>query len=514
MKFMPDESITRESIAAKLKILPSDIADWRIYKRGIDARKKSNVHYVCTIDAELKNEDKFLESGRASKFETAEYKFPEHKPLLKRPVIVGFGPAGMFAALVLAENGHRPIVLERGESVEERGKRVRDFWEKGIFNPVSNVQFGEGGAGTFSDGKLTTGIKNIRCRRVLEYFVKFGAPEDILYNSKPHIGTDILCKIVKNIREYIISLGGDVRFCSRADSFVIENSHICAVAANGEEISADNVILAIGHSARDTMAELYRLGVGMYQKPFSVGARIEHDRLLIDKAQYGDFAPLLPAADYKLSAHIGESGRGVYTFCMCPGGVVVAAASEEGGVVTNGMSNRKRDGINSNSALLVSVNPSDLGSEHPLAGIEFQRRIEQKAYEFGGNNYLAPAQLVGDFMRKIPSVRGAGTRPTYMPGVAWGSIDDVLPGFVCDSMRAALGVFDRKIHGFAGAEAVLTAPETRSSSPVRIVRDSESFQSPVGGLYPCGEGAGYAGGIMSAAVDGIVCAEKLVMNED
>lgn len=512
INFSLNEEITQNSIAEKIKIKPENIDSWRLHKKGIDARRKNDIHYVCSIDVEIKNEHNAVNLENFCKVEDTEYVFPKSNPLKERPVIIGFGPAGMFAALVLAENGHRPIVIERGENVEERTKKVKTFWETGILNPSSNVQFGEGGAGTFSDGKLTTGIKNVRCRKVLEYFVRFGAPEDILWNAKPHIGTDVLYNVVKNIRKYIISLGGEIHFKSKADKFDVKNSKICAVSVNGEEIEAKNVILAIGHSARDTLRELFNEEIPMQAKPFSVGARIEHKKEMIDASQYGKSALFLPAADYKLSTHIKINGRGVYTFCMCPGGVVVAASSEEKGIAVNGMSYRARNGENSNSALLVGVTPKDFGSNHPLAGIDFQRMIEERAYKFGGNNYFAPSQLVGDFLKRKPSVGKKSITPTYKPGTIWGNLDDILPDFICDSMRYAILEFDKKLNGFACPEAVLTAPETRSSSPVRIERDKETCQSNIKGLYPCGEGAGYAGGIMSSATDGILCAEKMILN--
>lgn len=509
LRFELTDKITTELIAKRMGVKTSEILKWHFYKKAVDARRKNDIHYICTVDAEVKDENKFAGVNGAQKADCRKYLFPERAPLKDRPLVIGSGPAGLFAALLLAENGHRPILIERGEPIEKRMKSVEKFQKSGILNVKSNIQFGEGGAGTFSDGKLTTGIKNIRCRTVLEYFVKFGAPKEILYEAKPHIGTDLLCNIVKNMREYIIEHGGDVRFNSFAEGFVIKNSEIRAVIVNGEELEAKRVILAAGHSARDTMRELYKTGADMVSKPFSVGARIEHSQKMINDSQYGDCAGLLGAADYKLSAHL-SGGRGVYTFCMCPGGCVVGAASENDGVVTNGMSNYLREGVNANAALLVGVNPSDFGSEHPLAGIEFQREIERKAFAAGGKNYFAPAQLVGDFLNGIPSKRAGSIIPTYRPGVSWGSMDGILPEFVCSSMREGLMIFDKKITGFAEYDAVLTAPETRSSSPVRILRDKDTFQSNIRGLFPCGEGAGYAGGIMSAAVDGVTCAEKLV----
>lgn len=513
IRFELTDEINIEILSARLGIKKADIKSWHIVKKAVDARKKNDVHYVCSFDVELLNEEKYQRLKGALKISNERYEFPKAEPKAVRPLVVGSGPAGLFAGLMLAENGHRPILIERGESVLKRIKSVERFQKYGILNPESNIQFGEGGAGTFSDGKLTTGIKNIRCRMVLEYFFRFGAPEEILYLKKPHIGTDLLCMIVENIRNHIIQCGGEVRFESRLEKIIIKDGRVSGAVINGEKIDAERVILAIGHSSRDTVRTLFSDGVNMEQKPFSMGARIEHSQNFINKSQYGDSAKYLKAADYKLSARLGN-GRGVYTFCMCPGGSVVAAASAEGMVVTNGMSDYARDGKNANSAILSDVWPSDFGSDSPLAGIDFQEKYERMAFFSGGENYSAPAQLAVDFLRNIPTKHAGSVIPTYRPGVAWGRIDEALPDFICESLREGIRLFDRKIPGFVKEGAVLTAPETRSSSPVRILRDSETYQSNIGGLYPCGEGAGYAGGIMSAAVDGIVCAEKLVMGDN
>ena len=434
-----------------------------------------------------------------------------------RPVVVGFGPAGMFAGLILAEAGLRPIVLERGKDIQRRQQDVNAFWQQHILNEESNVQFGEGGAGTFSDGKLTTGIKSPFIRQVLQELYEAGAPEEILYAAKPHIGTDRLAVVVQNIRKKIECLGGEVRLECRLENLILANGFIHGVTYShlGQtvDMETDAVILAIGHSARDTVEMLYKNGAQIIQKPFSVGARIEHPQKLIDKAQYGAFAghPKLGAADYKLSCH-GLHQRGAYTFCMCPGGTVVAAASEKGGVIVNGMSTLARDGENANSALLVGIDPVDFPSEHPLAGMYYQREIEQNAFALGGGDYRAPAQLVGDFLADRESRALGNVQPTCPTGVTLTNLRYCLPDKVRTTMQAAITEMDKRLHGFALPDAVLTAPETRSSSSVRILRD-EFCQCNLRGVYPCGEGAGYAGGIVSAAVDGIKCAHAVLADE-
>ncbi len=505
-----NENDLTEKIGRKYNL--KNIRGTVISKKSVDARKKSDIHYVYAVDLHADNE-----AETAKKY--AEVRVMEEKPYVfpcavktdKPIVIVGAGPAGLMCALTLAQNGGNVVLLERGKRVEERIKDVETFREKGVLDVNSNVQFGEGGAGTFSDGKLTTGINDFRTRRVLEEFHAHGAPEEILYYAKPHIGTDNLCEMVKNIREDIIRMGGDVRFSSSLTGIrLTEDGVVCAAAVNNKyEIETDNIVLAAGHSARDTFEMLKTLGAPMKQKSFSVGARIEHKQSVINRAQYGADYETLPAADYKLSAQL-ENGRGAYTFCMCPGGEVIASASEEGGVVTNGMSRFARDGENANSALLISVTPDDFKSDDPLAGVYFQREIERKAYTAAGGGYKAIAERVGSFLGRGKS--HDDVTPTYRPDVTWTSLDSVLPKFVTDSMREAIILFDRKLHGFADSGAVLTAPETRSSSPVRIIRDGETLQSEIKGLYPCGEGAGYAGGIMSAAVDGIRVAEAVAKN--
>lgn len=516
-----DDNTIRKAACRELRIEKSTIKNVFIYRRSIDARKKDNIFFLCSIDVTLHiNEEKVLKKAK-----NAVNVPPYHYEVKKwsggvSPVVVGFGPAGMFAALILAQSGAKPIVLERGRDVDTRTADVNRFWESGALDATSNVQFGEGGAGTFSDGKLNTGTKDNRQRKVLEEFVAHGAPHEILYNAKPHIGTDKLKITVKNIREEILALGGKVFFETKLTGFEVRENNICAaiIERNGksEIIETDNIILAIGHSARDTFEMLADKKLPIEAKPFSVGARIEHLRENVDKAQYGKFAghQNLGASYYKMNVHT-KDGRGAYTFCMCPGGKVVNASSENGRLCTNGMSEFARDEVNSNTALLVSVNPSDFYSSSPLAGMAFQRELEEKAFRLGGENFHAPVQKVDDFINNRKSTSLGAVIPSIGPGYELSNLNQILPEYVIHGMKQAITAMGKKLKGFDDSDAVLTGVETRSSSPIRILRNSDTLQSiAVQGLYPCGEGAGYAGGIISAAVDGIKCAEKIIDNSN
>ena len=504
-----DETNLPEYVSKKYKL--KNIKAFEIVKQSVDARKKNDIHYVYSVDVASDNEDKLI---RSYKNITPLVKKPYTPPIAdghgKKAVVVGFGPAGMMCSHLLAQSGFKVVIIERGECVDDRLKTVNLMKEKGILNPDSNIQFGEGGAGTFSDGKLTTGVNDERTGYVLQKFVENGAPAEILYRAKPHVGTDNLVNMVKSFRKNIIHMGGDIRFGHKLTGINIDNNCLKSInvtCPHGEYIEdTDILVLATGHSARDVFSMLKDCGAKMERKVFSVGARIEHKQDMINTAQYGDLKDLLPVADYKLS-YKTKSGRGVYTFCMCPGGEVVASASEEGGIVTNGMSYFKRDGENANSALLVNVTPQDLQGDDVLEGCRFQRDIEKKAYNLCGG-YIAPYQTVGDFLHDNdaqPTVN-----PTYKPGVKKCKLTDIFPRFVTDAMKEAIPELDKKLKGFADEGAILTAPETRSSSPVRIIRSDDTLMSNIFGIYPTGEGAGYAGGIMTAAVDGMRVAEKII----
>ncbi len=514
------EEDLKNACASALHISTDKIKEAFLIKKGVDARKKDDIRFSLTVDVNLScNEQNILSRCRSQNIRQSQpnnYTFPGKYSGKNRPVVVGSGPAGLFAAYILAQCGAKPVVFERGSDVDDRKKRIDDLRINAVFDENCNIQFGEGGAGTFSDGKLNTGIKDSRIKEVLRVFAAHGAPQEILYSAKPHIGTDKLGITVKNLRNKIISLGGKFYFNCKMTSLKIKDGQITGIYyQNGDTesfLECDDVILAIGHSARDTFEMLAQNNVPMAQKPFAIGARIEHLQKMINKAQYGRFAesPYLGSADYKLAAH-APNGRGVYTFCMCPGGYVMPSASERETVVTNGMSEFARDGENANSALLVGVDPTDFGSEDVLAGVALQRKIERSAYILGGGDYKAPVTLVGDFIKKNASSTLGNVKPTYMPGISLTDIRKCLPEYICDTMAWGIEQFSKKIHGFDSPDAVLTAPETRSSSPVRILRGEDMQSLKIKGLYPCGEGAGYAGGITSAAVDGIKCAEAVVM---
>jgi len=486
------------AILSRLRIKSNELKKVNIFKKSVDARMKEKIFFVYTVDVDIVNENRFVNKPRFKGIvATPDMSYKNvtsgAEKMTHRPIIIGMGPSGLFAGLFLARRGYKPIILERGENVDARSAKVETLWKSGILDSESNVQFGEGGAGTFSDGKLTTLINDVRCHAVLQEFVDAGAPSEIMFSNRPHIGTDILKSIVKNIREKIISYGGDVRFNSKVTDFLIENGKLKTLEINGNDyIPCETILLAIGHSARDTFLKLYEKGIVMTGKPFSIGVRIEHPQELINKAQYGTGINVadIEAADYKLSYH-SASGRSAYTFCMCPGGFVVAAASEQGYLVTNGMSEYKRDGFNANSALLVGVTPADFGSNHPLSGVEFQRKWERLAFEAGGGGYRAPAQLVGDFLADRLSTKWGSIKPTYKPGVVFAHIKDCLPDYVVETMKEAIPYFNTRVAGFAMQDAILTGVETRSSSPIRILRNSD-FISNIYGIYPVGEGAGYA----------------------
>ncbi|QJR81925.1 NAD(P)/FAD-dependent oxidoreductase [Alteromonas pelagimontana] len=520
-----NEQALELAILSKLNISPGQLVSFDMFKRGYDARNNKNIQLIYTLDVEVKNQaallQQFSHDPQVRETPDMTYKFVAQAPadLSHRPVVVGLGPCGLFAALILAQMGFKPIVLERGKAVRERTKDTFGFWRKQPLNPESNVQFGEGGAGTFSDGKLYSQVKDRKHygRKVLQEFVAAGAPEEIMYVSKPHIGTFKLVSMVEKMREQIIALGGEIRFSTRVEKLDLEGEdHRYKIKglhlSGGDYLSCKQVIFAVGHSARDTFATLYEQGVYIEAKPFSIGFRIEHEQSMIDACRFGENAgnPILGAADYKLVHHC-TNGRSVYSFCMCPGGTVVAAASEPGRVVTNGMSQYSRHERNANSAIVVGITPEQDFPGHPLAGIELQRRLEALAFSVGGENYHAPAQLIGDFLAGKSSAELGDVKPSYTPGITLTDLAKVVPDYVTEAIREAIPAFDRQIKGFAKADGLLTGVETRTSSPICIKRGVDYQSVNVEGLYPAGEGAGYAGGIWSAGIDGIRVAEAAAL---
>lgn len=515
------ETDLEEAILAKLNIPKTELQSFEMFKRGYDARNNNNIQLIYTLDCRIANENdllaKFANDQHVRPTPDMRYKFVAQAPseVTDRPVVVGLGPCGLFAALILAQMGFKPIVLERGKAVRERTKDTFGFWRKKPLNPESNVQFGEGGAGTFSDGKLYSQVKDRKFygRKVLKEFVDAGAPEEIMYVSKPHIGTFKLVNMVEKMREQIISLGGEIRFSTRVEKLDIAGDTIQGLHLNNDEyLACKQVILAVGHSARDTFQALYDQGVYIEAKPFSVGFRIEHEQSMIDQCRFGENAgnPILGAADYKLVHHC-HNGRTVYSFCMCPGGTVVAAASEPGRVVTNGMSQYSRHERNANSAIVVGITPEQDYPDHPLAGIDLQRSLEELAFKVGGENYHAPAQLIGDFLKGQSSTELGEVKPSYTPGITLTDLRKVVPDFVSEAIQEAIPAFNRQIKGFAKHDGLLTGVETRTSSPICIKRGKGYESVNIKGLYPAGEGAGYAGGIWSAGIDGIRVAEAVAL---
>ena len=521
-----DEHALEQAILSKLNIPKSQLLSFSMFKRGYDARNNRDIKLIYTLDIELSGQDellaKFSDDPHVRITPDMSYKFVAQAPtdMKQRPVVIGFGPCGLFAALILAQMGFKPIVLERGKAVRERTKDTFGFWRNKPLNPESNVQFGEGGAGTFSDGKLYSQVKDRKHygRKVLHEFVAAGAPEEIMYVSKPHIGTFKLVNMVEKMRHEIIALGGEIRFSTRLEKLDLDTSNNTHKIrglhlSSGEYLSCSHIILAVGHSARDTFKALYEQGVYIEAKPFSIGFRIEHEQSMIDASRFGENAgnPILGAADYKLVHHC-KNGRTVYSFCMCPGGTVVAAASEPGRVVTNGMSQYSRHERNANSAIVVGITPEQDYPGDPLAGIELQRNLEELAFNVGGENYHAPAQLIGDFLAGKASEQVGDVKPSYTPGITLTDLSKVVPDYVSQAIREAIPAFERQIKGFAKPDGLLTGVETRTSSPICIKRDADYQSVNIQGLYPAGEGAGYAGGIWSAGIDGIRVAESVALS--
>ncbi len=516
------EEALSAAILQKLGIAAEQLLSFKVFKRAYDARNKADILLIYTVDVEVSHQAEllaqFANDPHVRETPDMTYQFVAQAPatLTERPVVVGLGPCGLFAALILAQMGFKPIVLERGKAVRERTKDVFGFWRKQPLNTESNVQFGEGGAGTFSDGKLYSQIKDRKHygRKVLREFVDAGAPDEILYVSKPHIGTFKLVNMVEKMRAQIIELGGEIRFSTKVEKLDIKNGQLQGLHLNNEEfLACKHAILAVGHSARDTFEMLYEQGVYVEAKPFSIGFRIEHEQSMIDECRFGANAghPILGAADYKLVHHC-KNGRSVYSFCMCPGGTVVAAASESGRVVTNGMSQYSRHERNANSAIVVGITPEQDYPEHPLAGIALQRQLEELAFKVGGENYHAPAQLIGDFLQGKPSEQLGEVSPSYTPGVTLTDLAKVVPNYVTEAIREAIPAFNKQIKGFAKKDGLLTGVETRTSSPICIKRGKDLNSINTRGLYPAGEGAGYAGGIWSAGIDGIKVAEALALD--
>ena len=512
-----EENLLKKEVSHKLHINSSQILDLVIIRKSLDARRKDNIHYVYEVDVSVPSESKVLNKVHSKDIFLApqeDYELPEkgNEKLSNRPIIVGSGPCGLFCAYMLAKEGYQPIVIERGDRVEKRVEEVTKFWNTGVLNPNSNVQFGEGGAGTFSDGKLNTMVKDkfFRGKKVFSIFVEHGAPSDIMYLQKPHIGTDLLQNVVKNIRNSIIRMGGEFRYSACVTDLFIENGKVVGIEINGkEQISCSVLVLAVGHSARDTFDMLYRRGVEMKAKPFAVGVRVQHPQSMIQMSQYGTLDSRFPVADYKLT-YTNKKGRSVYSFCMCPGGFVVNASSEEGRLAINGMSYHARDSKNANSALVVNVTPDDFGN-HPLDGISFQRKLEEKAFLYGAGKI--PIQLYDDFRSGIFSTQFGDFLPVMKGNYTFGDLNDILPSFVADSICEAMPVFGKRIIGFDRGDAIFAGVESRTSSPIRIIRD-EMGESNVKGLYPSGEGSGYAGGITTAAMDGIKVAEWIIKRYD